>query len=161
MESEFIDTIYEGYKINRLGQVWSNKCNKILKTYIYKYETKSEYICVSLYINGKSKNIDIHRLLALTFIPNPNNLPQVDHIDRNKQNNDLSNLRWVSKQDNMKNRNIILFPKGCIWLKRTTKKGKYYCAEFKYNKIKKSKHSYDLEELNKWIEEQKELTIIK
>lgn len=161
MESEFINTIYEGYKINRLGQVWSNKSKRLLSIGIYTSKSKSGYVYVGLYVNGKNKNVEIHRLLALTFIPNPNNLPQVDHIDRNKQNNDLSNLRWVSKQDNMKNREIILFPKGCIWLKRTTNIGKYYCAEFTYNKIKKRKYSYDSEELNKWIEEQKELTIKK
>ena len=47
-----------------------------------------------------------HRLLAQQFIDNPDNLPEVDHIDRNKQNNTLSNLRWVSRSDNLKNRTV-------------------------------------------------------
>lgn len=51
---------------------------------------------------GKVKQIHIHRLLATHFIPNPNNLPQVNHIDGNKKNNDLSNLEWVTRSQNMK-----------------------------------------------------------
>ena len=47
-----------------------------------------------------------HRLIAQQFIPNPNNLPDVDHIDRDKTNNSLSNLRWVSRSDNLRNRNM-------------------------------------------------------
>lgn len=155
METEFVDTIYEGYKINKLGQVWSNKNNKLLKININKTKSKFGYKYVGLSINGIPFPIDIHRLLALTFIPNPNNLPQVDHIDRNKLNNKLSNLRWVSKKENMNNRTMILYPKGCIWLKRITKHGEYYCAEFTYNKIKTRKHGYDKDELQNWIDENK------
>ena len=47
-----------------------------------------------------------HRLIAEQFIPNPNNLPEVDHIDRDKLNNSLNNLRWVSRSDNCKNRTV-------------------------------------------------------
>lgn len=54
--------------------------------------------------NGKflrQKKANIHRLVAEAFIPNPNNLSDVDHIDRNKHNNSISNLRWVSRIENM------------------------------------------------------------
>jgi hypothetical protein len=45
----------------------------------------------------------VHRLVAEAFIPNPNNYPTVDHIDRNRQNNKVTNLRWCTLSDNMKN----------------------------------------------------------
>ena len=47
-----------------------------------------------------------HRLLAQQFIDNPDNLPEVDHIDRNRNNNSLSNLRWVSRSENCRNRTV-------------------------------------------------------
>jgi hypothetical protein len=56
--------------------------------------------------NGKSKTLLIHRLIAIAFIPNPNNFPEIDHIDRNSLNNSLVNLRWVSKTQNGYNRNM-------------------------------------------------------
>ena len=62
------------------------------------------YKQICLYINGKNKFMYLHRLLALTFIPNPDNKPQVDHIDRNNLNNEISNLRWVSHLENQQNK---------------------------------------------------------
>ncbi len=56
--------------------------------------------------NGKVKSIGKHRLMALAFLPNPKNLPFVDHIDRDKSNNCLSNLRWVNKSQNCVNKKI-------------------------------------------------------
>lgn len=56
-------------------------------------------------IRYKGKNYKVHRLVAETFIPNPDNKPQVDHIKREeKSNNDVSNLRWVTAQENCLNR---------------------------------------------------------
>lgn len=52
-------------------------------------------------IGGKSYKV--HRLIALAFHPNPNNLPMVDHIDRNRQNNKPENLRWVTHKENIVN----------------------------------------------------------
>lgn len=46
------------------------------------------------------KNTPVHRLVAQAFVPNPNNLPEVKHIDGNKLNNHMSNLQWVTKKDN-------------------------------------------------------------
>ena len=69
----------------------------ILKTTLHK---TLGYVLVRL--NGRSYRY--HRILAKHFIPNPDDLPEVDHIDRNKTNNSLENLRWVSPSENMKNR---------------------------------------------------------
>lgn len=64
-------------------------------------ENNRGYLSVALV---KSTNrISIHRLVAITFIPNPDNLPTVDHIDRNKTNNHVSNLRWATHEQQMAN----------------------------------------------------------
>ena len=60
------------------------------------------YYKVGLYRNGKAKNFKIHRLVAEAFIPNPNNYPQVNHIDGHKNNNCVDNLEWCDNSYNMK-----------------------------------------------------------
>lgn len=61
-----------------------------------------KYLQVRLYDKkGKGKTLKVHRLVAQAFIPNPNNLPQVNHIDGNKQNNNVNNLEWVSNYENI------------------------------------------------------------
>lgn len=81
---------YEGlYEISNLGRVKSN-CNggRILKWNV----SNNGYATVELFKNKKSKRVLVHRLVASAFIDNPNNLPQVNHIDENKLNNHVDNL---------------------------------------------------------------------
>lgn len=59
------------------------------------------YLTTVLAMNGKKYTVAIHRLVAVAFIPNPLNLPEVNHKDGNKLNNDVSNLEWTSHKDNM------------------------------------------------------------
>jgi hypothetical protein len=63
---------------------------------------KFGYYHIALSKENKRKNYFVHRLIALTFIKNPNNLPQVNHIDGNKKNCCIENLEWVNQSENLK-----------------------------------------------------------
>ena len=91
---------YEGlYSIDKSGQVFSHKSGKFLKP----YPNHRKYLMVQLYKNGQNKRITVHRLVAITYIPNPNNLPEIDHIDTDRQNNNVNNLRWCTRKENCNN----------------------------------------------------------
>ena len=60
----------------------------------------TKYKTVSYMENGKQKQIAVHRLVALAFLPNPENKPEVNHIDGDKSNNNVSNLEWVTRSEN-------------------------------------------------------------
>ena len=62
------------------------------------------YMCVNLNDNDKRRSCKKHRLIAEQFIPNPDGLPEVDHIDHNRKNNRISNIRWVSHSTNQRNK---------------------------------------------------------
>ena len=88
------------YTINEEGEVYS----KYRKRLLIPSKTNG-YLSIELNVNGLRKRISIHRLIAIHFIPNPNNYPIIDHIDRNKLNNSIKNLRWTTYSIN--NRNFI------------------------------------------------------
>ena len=88
---------FDNYYINTDGEIYSIASNKIIKEVI----SNSGYSQVCLWKNGKKKNFLVHRLVALTFLPNIQNLPEVNHKDFNKQNNKLINLEWCSRQYNL------------------------------------------------------------
>ena len=84
------------YSVSDDGQIRNDKTGKLLKgTYL-----SCEYHKVELVINNKPKTFMVHRLVAETFLPNPNNLPVVHHIDNNPINNNINNLKWVSVKEN-------------------------------------------------------------
>ena len=95
---EFRDVVgYEGrYKVSNRGRIYSLLSNKFLR---FQKNSKGYYF-VKLRKDGESKTNMVARLVAEAFIPNPENKPQCDHIDKNKENNDVSNLRWVSSDEN-------------------------------------------------------------
>lgn len=82
---------YEGlYAVTEEGQVWSYRSNKFLSPKV----RADKRIEVNLYKNGQSKMFFVHRLVALAYIPNPEELPQINHKDENPQNNNINNLEW-------------------------------------------------------------------
>jgi hypothetical protein len=85
---------YEGkYQVSNLGRVWSVGRQQYLKGSV----DKDGYLKVQLTAkNGKRKLEFIHRIVALTFIPNPTGMPVVNHKDENKQNNCVDNLEWCT-----------------------------------------------------------------
>ena len=106
---------YPGYEISSEGRVISRmRLNPIYREILWRpveLKTKTVYYAyVNLYKGKVAKNELLSRLLAIAFIPNPDNLPEVDHIDQNSENNTLSNLRWVSASQNKINRTTKIGP---------------------------------------------------
>ena len=90
---------YEGlYKVDENGNVFSVRNNKFLKRMTFPSGYEYVHLCNG---KGKTKLFRVHRLVAETFIPNPNNLPCVNHKDGNKLNNSVKNLEWCTHSENM------------------------------------------------------------
>ena len=91
---------FSNYVIMEDGEVISLITSKTLKPWI----TINGYKRLKL-INddGEIKNMLLHRLIALAYIPNPLNKPMIDHFDQNKLNNNIENLRWATRSENMQN----------------------------------------------------------
>lgn len=94
---------YNGlYQVSNMGRVKSLNYKGTGKEKILKPATNKEgYLRVGLCKDGKRKRFRIHRLVAIHFIPNPNNLPEVNHIDENKTNNCVENLEWCDRVYNI------------------------------------------------------------
>lgn len=60
------------------------------------------YFCITVGTNGNRRTASVHRLIALAFLPNPDGLEEVDHIDNNRENNNVCNLQWITSFDNKK-----------------------------------------------------------
>lgn len=129
---------YEGlYQITSDGKVYSLYSNKYLKTHI----DGCGYERVKLYKNHKGIQYDIHRLVAKVFIDNPENKEQVNHIDGNKFNNNVENLEWVTRLENIHHaydtglkksaRKIICLETGKIF-NSAKEAGEYYNTHFSH-----------------------------
>lgn len=89
---------YEGiYAITSCGRVWSYKRGKFLKP----RPDKDGYLRVNLCLNYKQKTVFIHRLVAEAYLPNPDNLPEVNHKDEIKTHNWINNLEWCTRLYNI------------------------------------------------------------
>lgn len=98
---------HPNYWINSYGTVYNKKLKELRKE-----KSKGGYLRVTLYENGKPKHYLIHRLMAQTFLPNPKNLPEVNHLDNNPANNRLENLAWCTAKENSrwsKSKPVIMY----------------------------------------------------
>ena len=95
-EDSYEIEVEEPHRIRRLGS------NKFVTTYV---DRLTGYVLIHL----NRRTYKLHRILARHFIENPDDLPQVDHIDRIKTNNSIENLRWVTGSENMRNRTVAAY----------------------------------------------------
>lgn len=99
-ELKDIPGLEEYFQITKQGQIWSKRTNKFLKQTV----GKTGYYTISTKIGGRKgvpKCFKVHRLVAQTYIDNPENKPYVNHIDGNKLNNCVSNLEWCTASENV------------------------------------------------------------
>lgn len=87
---------YEGlYAVTSCGRVWSYTNKRFLNP-----QSNGNYYQVNLSKCGKTRHFFIHRLVAEAYLDNPNDFPQVNHLDENKANNAVTNLQWCTIKDN-------------------------------------------------------------
>lgn len=120
---------FEDYLITDTGRVYSLKRKKYMK----QGKNNRGYLTISLCKNGKHKTMLIHRLVADAFIENPENKPQVDHIDRNQNNNSVINLRWVDNFENFENRDHSKVRKAGLKGAQASKKKRSKALVWKVN----------------------------
>lgn len=116
--------VFPGYEISNTGRIYTTKRFKHRKE-LTPYCKPNGYLQIKLSNDGVKHHEYIHRLVAQAFLPNPDNLPEVNHIDGNKLNNNVENLEWCSRLDNMqhyfdnkvkqldKDGNVIAIHKNC------------------------------------------------
>ena len=143
------------YEISNLGRVKNLKRGSILKNTLSK---SRGYYTVGIRKNGNQNTKQIHVLIAQAFIPNPDNKPIVDHIDQDRTNNKIDNLRYVTRSENGMNSDLQSNNKtGCIgvsfhkdnktWCAQLNKDGKSYSKTFK-NKEEAIKYRTELEQIH-------------
>lgn len=98
MEWKKIEEPFDLYEVSSEGSVRNRKTGKALKP----QRNRKGYLKVHLYGREITKFISVHRLVAEAFIPNPNNLPEVNHKDEDKENNKSSNLEWCNRGYNVR-----------------------------------------------------------
>ena len=131
---------YPNYLIYPDGRVSSKRFpDRFLKP-----QTSDGYLIVMLCKNSILKKHRIHRLVATHYIANPDNKPQVDHINRDRKDNRIENLRWVTPTQNSQNTGVSKNNK--LGIKNIYIKGKYYGFKKSINGVTYNKHFRTLKE---------------
>lgn len=101
--------------VSRAVKDHNSSRNKLIQSRILRPGIRAGYLGVHLWKNGKGQNAYIHRLVAETFVPNPENKPQVNHKDGDRMNNYFKNLEWTTSSENHKHAHHVLKRKrsGC------------------------------------------------
>ena len=94
--------MYGNYYVSPEGEVYNRYGLKL------KQQTYHGYKKVSILYDGEQKTVSVHRMVAILYIPNPDNLPEVNHKDGNKANNTVDNLEWVTRQENIIHSSVVL-----------------------------------------------------
>ncbi len=95
---------YPAYSISTEGRVMKNSTRQILTP----SKKANGYMQINLFTgDGRRKKEYVHRLVAIAFIPNPKNLPEVNHIDGRRDSNLLSNLEWVTRKENVEKSGVM------------------------------------------------------
>ena len=137
---------FENYQVDELGQVWSlpkktRKGTRLIKALRH---PKTGYMYLDLCKDGKVKKFTVHRLVALAYLPNTENKPQVNHINGDKTDNRLENLEWCTRSENqkhsidiglrttkgVKNSQCKLNEEEVIYIKNSDEKGKILAKKF-------------------------------
>jgi HNH endonuclease len=137
---------FENYEVDELGQVWSlpkktRKGTRLIKALRH---PKTGYMYLDLCKDGKIKKFTVHRLVALAYLPNPENKPQVNHINGDKTDNRVVNLEWCTRSENqkhsidiglrttkgVKNSQCKLNEEEVIYIKNSDEKGKILAKKF-------------------------------
>jgi hypothetical protein len=137
------------YEVSREGIIRKKKNKGEIKLY-----EVGEYMCCMLYKDTKKgERVSLHRLLGLTFIPNPENKPVIDHIDRNTKNNNLDNLRWATLSENRQNSSNIRTEE--YWKNYKKDKAREYRANMSENKhqeiLLQKKETYDNDKQKEYV----------
>lgn len=139
---------YEGlYQVSNLGNVKSIPRPRTKGGILKQRKSNSGYSQVRFTKEHKGYMLYVHRLVAQAFITNPNNLPQVNHKDGNKQNNRADNLEWITSQDNVLHRFRVLKQEPVRKYKEekinhSTKEGRNQYARLYYQKNKEKLLEY-------------------
>ncbi len=112
---------FDNYEVSNFGNVRNKKTGRLLKKGI---DSKG-YYSVGIRQNLKTTTLNVHRLVAITFVDNPDDKPFVDHIDNDRTNNNVINLRWCTNKENLQNSKLSTANtsghKGVCWQKQHSK----------------------------------------